>query len=138
MLNDYNTAKDVLQEAFILVFTRLPSINDPQTLPKWVKQIVVNTCINTLKKKRIMFSDEDKIPDLVDEAEINEAKFEGDIQQIYQAIQQLPDGYRIVFTMYLLEDYSHKEIGNLLNISEATSRSQYHKAKQKIIQLIKN
>ncbi len=127
-------AKDILQEAFIKVFTNLENFNDKNSLEGWIRRIVTNTAIDYFRKrKRLVFIDE--FPDETDEEERGVFSFPdltNDIILYY--IKQLPDGARVVFNLYAVEGLSHKEIGEKLSITEGTSKSQYKRARN----LLKN
>lgn len=141
-LNHHDDAHDVLQESFIKIFENINQLQNKDLLSAWIKRICTNTAIQALKNKRkLKFDELDDQPSMInlhDEHEIiHEEEFEHNIQAIHQAIQQLPDRYRVVFTMHVMEDYSHEEISKMLGIVSGTSRSQYLRAKQRLIELIK-
>lgn len=131
-------AEDVLQESFTDAFLQLSSFKHKSTFGAWLKQIVVFKSINFLKTQRLSFVDmemaENNIPEEepVDEAEIVYA-----IETVRENMKQLPDGYRTVLSLYLFEGYDHEEIAQILDIAESTVRSQYIRAKQKLLQLLK-
>jgi RNA polymerase sigma-70 factor (ECF subfamily) len=129
-------AEDALQNAFVDVFTKLDSFRYESTIGAWIKRIVVNTCINHLKKRRLITSDWDEsIPEPQDvTTDTGEQDFQ--VKRIKKAMEDLPDGYRTVFSLYLLEGYDHAEIGEILSISEATSKSQFSRAKQRIREML--
>ncbi len=129
-------AEDALQNAFVDVFTKLDSFRYESTIGAWIKRIVVNTCINHLKKRRLITSDWDEsIPEPQDvTTDTGEQEFQ--VKRIKKAMEDLPDGYRTVFSLYLLEGYDHAEIGEILSISEATSKSQFSRAKQRIREML--
>lgn len=136
IVNDVDEAEDVVQDAFVNVFKNIDKYRADSTFGAWVKRIVVNASINALKKKKL---------DLVDmtfadhELEEEETAFESDltIQDIKEAIQLLPEGFRAVLSLYLLEGYDHKEIGTVLGVTESTSKSQYNRAKKRLREIIK-
>lgn len=132
MVHDQMDAEDVLQNAFVDVFTKMGSFRYESTIGAWIKRIVVNHCINFLKKKKLQLEDlDDRFVNLRDETpETEESRFS--TEKINKAIMMLPDGYRVVFSLYLLEGYDHEEISEILQISEATSKSQYSRAKAKL------
>ncbi|MBS1772260.1 MAG: RNA polymerase sigma factor [Bacteroidetes bacterium] len=130
MVNHVGEAEDILQESFIDAFKNIEAYRGDATFGAWLKRIVVNKSLNYLKKRKLQITDVDNAADVTDTKE--EEHTELDIQQVQKAIQQLPDGYRVVLTLYLIEDYSHGEIAKMLNISESTSKSQYNRAKAKI------
>lgn len=134
---DSMEAEDVLQEAFVRAFKNLHSFKGDATFGAWLKRIVINTSINHLKKRKgewVGLEDE-KLEMVEEEKYVGENQW--DMGQIQEAISYLPDGYRKVFKLYLLEGYDHKEIGIILNISEATSKSQFSRAKRKMRELLK-
>lgn len=136
MLRTEADAEDALQMAFVEVFTKLDSFRFESTIGAWIKRIVVNTCINHLKKRRLMTVDwDERIPEPQENAE-ETADRQYEVDRIRSAITDLPDGYRTVFSLYLLEGYDHAEIGQILNISEATSKSQYSRARQRIREML--
>lgn len=129
-------AEDLLQNAFVDVFTKLDSFRHESTIGAWIKRIVINTCINFLKKRRLNTQSwDERIPDQADEREADTWP-ELTIEKVKQAIGALPDGYRTVFSLYLMEGYDHKEIGEILQISEATSKSQYSRAKSRLREMM--
>ncbi len=137
MTNMQEEAEDMLQESFSYAFSKLGSFRFESSFGAWLKRIVVNTCINHLKKKRLdlVYTEkyDDPLPDenFVDYADI---KFKAD--KVKTAMDKLPQGYRIVFSLYLLEGYDHGEIAEILGISESTSKSQFLRAKQKIKEIL--
>lgn len=134
-LNDTRDAEEALQNAFILIFKNLESFRGESTIGAWIKKIVVYQCINKLKKRNLVFQDLNPHHfDLPDEGNNRE---KGEFEQtmiplILQAVATLPPGYRTVCNLYLFEGYDHEEIASILNISVATSKSQYSRAKQKL------
>ena len=133
---DVMEAEDVLQEAFVRAFKNLHSFKGDSTFGAWLKRIVINTSINHLKKRKGEFVD---IEDVKLDAFEHQPEFSSSSSQmkkIREAIMKLPDGYRLVFSLYLIEGYDHKEIGNILKISEATSKSQYSRAKKKLREML--
>ncbi|MEM7655341.1 MAG: RNA polymerase sigma factor [Bacteroidota bacterium] len=132
-------AEDVIQEAFVRAFRNLNKFKGDATFGAWLKRIVINTSINHLKKRKGEFVDiEDERLELPNEEVIPGPATSWNMQQIEAAMHQLPDGYRSVFQLYLLEGYDHKEIGSILNISEATSKSQFSRAKRKMRELLQH
>jgi RNA polymerase sigma factor (sigma-70 family) len=136
MLNNREDAEDILQETFIDCFRNISSFRFESTFGAWLKRILINKCINHLHKKKIDLALTDSIPDKAAEEETEPVY---DTGQIIKGIELLPDGYRIILTLYLLEGYDHSEISQILGISESTSKSQYSRAKEKLrSQLSKN
>ncbi len=132
MIRDEDEAKDLLQESFIDAFRKLPDLREVSTFSAWIKRIVVNHCINAIKKKRLITSELDENFDQVEEAEDDFEYQKYTAGKIMEAIGELPDGSRTVLNLYLFEGYDHKEIGQILGITESASKAQYSKAKSKI------
>lgn len=135
ILNNREDAEDVLQEAFVECFRNLDTFRFESTFGAWLKRIVVNRCINQVKKKRADLEYTETLPAVAEEQE-DEPVY--DTREIIKRIAELPDGYRIVLTLYLLEGYDHSEIAQILGISESTSKSQYSRAKDKLKSLLSN
>ncbi len=141
LTNNTEDAHDALQESFIRIFEGIGNLQQPELLPAWIKRICINTSLGLMKARRKMnFEDIEQQPymlNLQDESEfLSESDHALNIELIQEGIRQLPDRYRIVFTMHALEDYSHEEIASALGIVAGTSRSQYLRAKQKLIDWI--
>lgn len=138
MLNDPQEAEDLLQQSFLDVFTRLDTFRFESSIGAWIKRIVINNCINHLKKRRLQVQllDEEQTERLSEPDDETESEPEYSVDTIKRAMKALPDGYRVVFSLYLFEGYDHQEIAEILHISEATSKSQYHRAKKKLRQLL--
>jgi RNA polymerase sigma-70 factor (ECF subfamily) len=135
MTNDEDEAADVLQESFISAFSNLSSYKGTASFGSWLKRIVVNKSINHIRSKRMNLVPLDDAQPIV-EVEVDDRDLFLDIERIKSAIELLPDGYRVVFSLYLLEGYDHKEIGQILGITESTSKSQYNRAKAKLRELL--
>ncbi|MCK5136503.1 MAG: RNA polymerase sigma factor [Bacteroidales bacterium] len=137
MTGQQEEAEDMLQESFSYAFRKLGSFRFESSFGAWLKRIVVNTCINHLKKRKVdlVYTDQHNDPapddDFVDYGEIR-LRAEG----VMKAMGKLSQGYRIVFSLYLLEGYDHKEISEIMGISESTSKSQFLRAKQKIKEIL--
>lgn len=128
-------AEDILQEAFIKVFKNIDSFRGESTLGYWIKRIVINTALNYQRSKLYLFP-------MVDVNEINESEPVEMILSNYQLkdllkmIQTLPVGCQIIFNMYAIEGYKHREIAELLDISEGTSKSQYARARSLLQRMV--
>jgi RNA polymerase sigma-70 factor (ECF subfamily) len=129
-------AEDALQEAFISAFRNLESYRGDAAFGAWLKRIVVNKAINILKKRRHELMPENEAWDVSEEEAPADYKEELTVDRVKQAIDQLPDGYRTVLSLYLLEGYDHEEIAGIMNISESTSKSQLNRAKNKLRELL--
>jgi RNA polymerase sigma factor (sigma-70 family) len=136
ILNDMGEAEDVLQESFLAAFQQVSNFKGESSFGLWLKKIVVNRAIRVAKQKRLVLASISDDADVPEDATPDYAWQEDQIQLIRKAIQQLPDGYRIVLSLYLLEGYDHAEIAEICNISEATSKSQYSRARKKLLELL--
>jgi RNA polymerase sigma factor (sigma-70 family) len=139
MLNDADEASDMLQEAFIDAFTRLSTFRHESTFGTWLKKIVVNKCINAKQRRKIewVLAETSALEDPASEQDdLDEEELELSIDRVKIAMQQLPEGGRVVFSLYLFEGYDHAEIAQILNISESTSKTQFMRARNKVKELI--
>lgn len=133
IVNNEEEAEDVLQEAFISAFRNLEFYRGDATFGAWLKRIVVNKAINYLKKRQLDRLPEDDRFDVREEEVVDDLDhFPYSVGQVRAAIERLPDGYRAVLSLYLLEGYDHGEIGEILGISESTSKSQFNRSKKKL------
>lgn len=129
MMGNKNSAQDVMQEAFILAFKNLKQVKNELNFGGWLKRIVINECIKHSKK--LVSWNELKIDHEQVQGEEENSWFQQiDLETVHQEIKNLPEGCRQVFNLYVLEDYHHKKIADILNISESTSKSQYQRARQ--------
>jgi RNA polymerase sigma-70 factor (ECF subfamily) len=122
-------AEDMLQEGFIKVFSQIHQFRNDGAFEGWIRRIIVHTCINILKKnKKFAYS-----VDITHASgkHLNEHNIPSILQakEVVECIRLLPLGYRTVLNLYAIEGFSHKEIGNILEIEESTSRSQYTRAR---------
>jgi RNA polymerase sigma factor (sigma-70 family) len=138
IVNDLDEANDVLQEAFLDAFTRIKDFRQETTFGAWVKQIVIHRSISFLRKRKTEFVDLDEtnVEDLA-EQEPDEDETEYKIERIKEAMLLLPDASRIIISLFLLEGYDHEEIGQVLGISINSSRTQFLRAKKKLIEILK-
>lgn len=139
---DYDEAQDVLQDAFVNAFKHLGSFKGESTFGAWLKRIVVNTGIQHMKRKRldlVPLADKhnrkaDDAGDVTATLDIDPQNYQ--VEKVRRAVQKLPDGYRVVLTLYLFEGYDHGEIADILGVTESTSKSQLNRAKAKLKQLL--
>ena len=137
ILNNNAEAEDVMQESFLSAFKNINSFSGNVTFGSWLKKIVINRSLDRLKSNRLVFTE---IADVIPDEKEDETLFDDNqamIEEVRKQINSLPDGYRVVLSLYLIEGYDHEEIGSILGISASTSRSQFTRAKQKLIELIK-
>lgn len=134
MVNDPDDAADVLQNAFIKIFKNIGKFKSESTPGAWIKRIVVNDCINHIRANKIHFEEIKDYDTAEEEVEIHESLIS--VPAIKTAINQLSDGYRSVVNLYLFEGYDHSEIAEILGITVTTSKTQYHRAKKKLRELL--
>jgi len=139
MLTDEDEAKDALQESFIQAFTRIRSLKDPSLFGGWLKRIVVNSCIDLLRKRKEFHSIDGERDDFMEDDQSSEQEWKAyQAGKIMKALDKISVGCKTVLNLYVFEGYDHQEIAEILSISEVTSRSQYAKAKQKIKHVLMN
>ncbi|SHI89130.1 RNA polymerase sigma factor [Pseudozobellia thermophila] len=131
-------AEDIVQDSFVDAFKNLDGFKYESTFGAWLKRIVINKCINHLKTKRLNLTTiADHEYHLTEEVK-EEAYEPADIRKVRKGIEELPPGYREILNLYLIEGYDHIEIGGILGISASTSKSQYHRAKKKLVEIIQH
>jgi len=136
ILNDAHEAEDLMQEAFIHAFKKIDSFRGEANLGTWICRIAINKCLDHLKKRRVDLKfDENWESKSTDSFDPNE-NGNYDVERIQLAMNQLPEGCRIVFYLYMFEEMDHASIAGKLGIKEASSRAQYARAKNKIKELI--
>jgi len=134
-LGNKEDAEDIVQDSFIDAFKKLHSFKYESSFGAWLKRIVINKSINHLKAKRIpVVPMEPHEFHLTDEEPIEAEAV--DLKKVQLGLKKLPEGYRQILTLYLIEGYDHVEIAEILDISSSTSKSQYHRAKKKLLEII--
>jgi RNA polymerase sigma-70 factor (ECF subfamily) len=128
-------AEDVLQEAYYKAYTNIDKLQSMDSFGAWLRRIVVNQSIS-FQRKQIQFLDIDMANYQTDDMEDNWMQHVS-MDRINGAIRELPDGSRMIFNLFLLENYSHKQIAEMLEITESTSKSQYYRAKQLLRESLK-
>lgn len=136
MVQHQQDAEDLLQSVFIEVFGKLETFRFESSIGAWIKRITVNKCINFMKSRKLIFSE---LTQQVDREDILETEHDlpFNVDRIKKGITDLPDGYRVVFSLYAVEGYDHEEISHILGVTEATSKSQYSRAKAKLRETLK-
>ncbi len=137
MMNNREEAEDMLQEAFTQAFMKLDTFRYESGFGTWLKRIVINTCINALNRKKVELSFCEEVQKYDRPAEEEEHEIKYTVENITKAMELLPEGGRVVFSLYLLEGYDHTEIAQIMNITESTSKSQYMRAKRRIAEILK-
>lgn len=136
IVKDKDEAQDILQDAFVDAFTKISQFKGEGTFGGWLKRIVINKSLNHMKRSSRMV--EVSEADAIVEDEPDDAQIEYNLEHVKHALDNLSDGYRVVFTLFALEGLSHKAIAEELGISESTSKSQYVRARKRIKEFIIN
>lgn len=137
IVNKSEEAEDIMQDSFLSAFAKIESYKAEVSFGAWLKKIVVNKSLDFLKKKKIIFADiNENKNELPEEVIISEKEEIAKVAEIKKAITKLADGYRIVLSLYLLEGYDHNEISEILGITASASRSQFTRAKKKLLVLL--
>ncbi len=140
IVNDTMEAEDIMQESFLSAFEKIETYSGTVSFGAWLKKIVINRSLDALSRRKAIFEDIEShtgIRDDSSEDQLRQEDVDFRVEEVKEAIERLPDGYRIILSLYLLEGYDHDEIGEILGISSSTSRSQLSRAKQKLIAELK-
>jgi RNA polymerase sigma-70 factor (ECF subfamily) len=138
ILNRSDDAEDILQEAFTDAFQQLSSFEGRSTFGAWLRQIVVYKSLAHLKKQKLHLNGlEADAENIADEPMLEEDDVWYTVDSIKQAIQKLPDGYRTVLTLHLIEGFEQEEVAAMMKVAHSTVRTQYMRAKQKLLQVLK-
>jgi RNA polymerase sigma-70 factor (ECF subfamily) len=133
-------AEDIMQESFLSAFTALPKFREEVPFGVWLRRIVINKSLDELRKQKPVFEElkeeEIQVDEQIDWEEIKKEN-EQLVQIVKKALNELPDGYRIILSLSLFEGYDHEEISKILNISQSTSRSQLARAKKRLSEKLK-
>lgn len=128
-LRNSQEAEDVLQDGFVKIFQKIVDFKMDGSLEGWVRRIMVNTALDSIRKNKKLLDDV-QIDDVQYKVSFTDHQFDGmDLAQLLKMIDDMPDGYRVVFNMFAIEGYSHKEIADTLGVTENTSKSQYSRAR---------
>jgi RNA polymerase sigma factor (sigma-70 family) len=139
-VKDSFEAEDVVQEAFIKAFSKLHQYKAEVTFGSWLKRIVINKCIDSLKSKRQFMLELDEVHLKVVDSSYEDEWLVDDaitLEDVKKAISNLPEKYKYVVMLFLIEGYDHQEISQILNISEVASRTQLSRGKVKLRDLLK-
>ena len=142
IVGNTDEAEDIIQRAFIQAFAKLNKLQDEALFSAWLRKIVINYSLDKVRKKKVkIISLDDETNNTLEVA----SPFNGHMEvskstakYIRESIALLPDGYRSILSLYLIEGYDHSEISEILGISESTSRSQYARAKLKLRDILKS
>jgi len=137
ILKSREEAEDVVQDCFIKSFQKIHQLNDDANLGAWLKRIVVHKSLDVIRtQKKIIWIDETLV--LETESQVDEDEIENNISIdfIKDCIYQLKEKYSIILVLYMIENYNHREIGEMLNIKESTVRNQYKRGKDQLLKMI--
>jgi RNA polymerase sigma factor (sigma-70 family) len=138
IVNDPAEAEDIMQESFLDAFQHLQGYTGEGSFGSWLKRIVINRSLDYLRKLKDTLPLEEVKYDIPDNSEENrEEEIQFQVGEVRRAISMLPEDYRVVLTLFLLEGYDHEEISQILNISNQLSRTRYSRARQKLLGILK-
>lgn len=129
LLGNTDDAADITQETFIDVFTKIDQFQGKATFGAWIKRIMINKSINHLNRRKVHYSLDDS-ETIEAETDLHNDEREQLMYQLNESISTLPEGCRVIFTLYYFEGYDHEEISTILGVSKSTSKSQLSRAKQ--------
>jgi RNA polymerase sigma factor (sigma-70 family) len=135
IVNDGMEAEDIMQEAFLSAFKKINTYKGEVSFGAWLKKIVVNRSLDYLKKRKVQLEEIDDRTAQIEDYQMPTQEVKAEV--LKSAIQDLPDGYRVVLSLYLIEGYDHDEISQILKISNSSSRTQLLRAKNKLRELLK-
>lgn len=138
IVGDEQEAEDIMQESFFKAFDKISSYKNEVSFGAWLRRIVVNTSIDALKKRRLNFTPIEEATGIISESNDDTEYSAEELEMLRNAIEKLPEGYRLVLTLSIIEECDHEEIASKLGITASTSRSQLARAKQKLIEIIKS
>lgn len=136
-MGERKAAEDVLQDAFVTLFSKIDSFSDTGSFDGWARRIFVNTALMSLRKKEALKMSDDLETAWNVSSDMPSQVHELGYKELMQMVASLPTGYRTIFNMYVIEGFSHDEIAKALNISPATSRSQLQRARMLLQDKIK-
>jgi len=129
-------AEDIMQESFLTAFQKLKNYSGEVSFGAWLKRIVINRSLDTLRKRKVLFEELSTDLPVMSEPEHESGENPVTMQDVKSAIQSLPDGYRTILTLILMEGYNHEEVSKILRIKNVTSRTQYSRARQRLRELL--
>jgi RNA polymerase sigma factor (sigma-70 family) len=138
IVNDSQEAEDIMQEGFLQAFLRIHSYTGQGSFGSWLKRIMINKSLDAIRKRKNLVSLEDEtleIPDIPEENKEDEIRLQ--IAEVKEAINELPEEYRVIINLFLLEGYHHEEISEILHITNNLSRTRFVRAKQKVLKILK-
>lgn len=133
--NSKMEAEDVLQDAFIKIFNKIKTFKGEGSFEGWVRKVVVFTALKS-NDKRVKKFEPSNLDNAPEQTFNSQAISKMETDSLLKILNKLPDGYKTVFNLYAIEGYSHKEIGEMLGVTEVTSRTQYSRAKKQLVKLL--
>lgn len=140
IVQDTMEAEDIMQEAFLKAFDKIDTFKGEVSFGAWLKKIVVNHSLDHLKKRKLdlVEMNENIGKNMADnDPQVNEEELSLEVKRIKEAINELPDGYKIVLNLKLIEGYDYEEISEILDIQESAARSQFSRARKKLVTYLK-
>jgi RNA polymerase sigma-70 factor, ECF subfamily len=132
-MKDIQQAEDVMITAFMKVFVNLKNFENKGSFEGWIRRIMINECISFIRvQKKVKFIDDEEYF----EESFNNIESKFSVDEIQYLIDQLPDGYKMIFNLYCIEGFKHQEIATMLNINEGTSKSQLSHARKMLQQQV--
>lgn len=133
-------AEDILQDTFCLIFGDIEKLQEIKSFEAWVKRVAINRSISHLRRNKVVFTDlaNTEITDEADQTDGDEEIFNCRVEDVRKSIEALAPGYRTILNLYLFEQMSQEEIAGMLGLSHSTVRTQYHRAKNKILLSLKD
>ncbi len=134
---NYDDAKDILQDGFIKVFEKIGQFGQRGSFEGWIRRIIINTALERFRRNSHTLTME-KLPDMIDNEEFDEGEVEFSMDELLGYIQKLPERYRMVFNLYVIEEMTHKEVAEIMGITEGTSKSDLSSARAILQNIISN
>lgn len=134
LLNDSMEAEDIMQEAFLSAFSKIDTYKEEVSFGAWLKRIVVNRSLDSIKKRKLDLDpiDNYKLAEIPDELPVSEDEVAQQLAEVKRAIAQLPENYRVLITLHLIEGYDHEEVSEILAMSNSAVRTAYSRARKKL------
>lgn len=136
IVNDPTEAEDIMQESFFKAFEKLSTYRNEVSFGAWLKRIVVNSSLDFMKKKKLTLISIEQAYGVKDDDSLSINDFEPEsVEQLKKALNLLPEGYKLVINLVLIEGYSHDEVAEMLGVTASTSRSQLARAKKRLMEI---
>lgn len=136
MMQNKEDAEDIMQDAFTDAFRRMSGFRFESTFGAWLKRIMINRCINEMRRKKANLQFFDDMHVFAQKTEEESNDYGLTVDQVRKAMRDLPTGSRMIFSLYLLEGYDHNEISEILNISVSNSKTQYMRARHRVKEIL--